>query len=837
MNSNVGNIYANLLPSVGGVLPVNGTSIAQSDIYKGGIGLSPKADKDISAFDDLIADTSKNDPFIVFDVGNFQARSSKSTRWIVSSIPSYSLLKPWWIGTFSATVLNSYTEKTQGFLLPGFCPFIPEFTTQQLLEVQNLIASKIKTQNTLITFVHDEYAPLPPTDSRSSSGVSELITQGNPYDNWFSLSESPDGKIVLHDNNYKEKPEIPAAVFVSLVIAAYVSYLALGIFFFGMNSTYKKLAAFASHLASYSKLEKMQVEKFHGSSTENNRTERTFLDSGSNFFEILKHAPSPSAFLDYLVLILYRRMSSSVERFYFLIFKEIDTSLDHYLDPSANMIKGTDAKVLYEKFCFIGNINEEKLTDPQNLKILAGYGFEIATLDEQKMEVYTKINIKNYEPFTLNLSEDQKNVDSLDLYMKENVEITQFPEDQIEIATFAKLYYDFCDYNRLTIVKISPSLLKEKYDINADTVPQQFITRIQDQEAIYIPETDEMNELIPQKKSFFKRIFQRKANPNKTYIIDLTKIINYFNLSLGITMDPETTEMATVGRLLFKGWRAWDALTVLLHFVMGFCLVAPLVAYVVFCESEYRQWSIKDPSSLLTFTDFVYKPGRIIFNLYNTFSWNLGIVLLSNIFLATTCFDHLLYYAVMEFPQDRSFKKIETQKKEGYWQIKCRQLEWFLLAMSLSFSLAYVGLLLTWLLLGAFINPNAFLPFASAAATFITFIVTKYNYFKNLINQGSQAIMAYVEQLFGNFINNVASKIMTGIEEKVPGLAELKSTVAGTNNAENAAADNQDAAQNEEDPNAQAAADVFVPQGATDQATGAATNDEDLVKKKLFLYD
>lgn len=826
MKSNVGNIYANLLPEVGGVLPVNNTSIVQSDIFETGIALSPKADKDISGFDDLVADTSKNDPFIVFDVGSFESRSTKSTRWVVSSIPSYSLLKPWWIGTFSATVLNAYTQRTKGFLLPGFCPFIPEFTTQQLLEVQNLIASKITTQNTLVTFVHDEYSPLPPTDPTPNSGVSDPITQGNPYDNWFSLSESADGTIVLKDNNYSEKPEITAAVILSVVIAIYVSYLALGIFFFGMNTTYKKLAAFASHLASYSKLEQFQVQKVHEPTSENNGTERTFLDSGSNFFELMKHAPSPSAFFDYLVLIMYRRMSSSVERFYFLIFKEIDTSLEQYLEPSQNMIKGTDAKVLYEKFCFIGNIAEEKLTDPQNLKILAGYGFEIATLDEQKMEVYTKINIKNYDPFTLSLPEDQQNVDSLDLYMKENVETTQFLEDTIEIATFAKLYYDFCDYNRLPSVKLSPSLMKEKYDINTDIVPQQFITRIQDQQAIDIPETDEMNELIPQKKSFFKRMFQRKANPNKTYIIDPKKLINYFNLSLGVTMDPETTEMATVGRLLFKGWQFWDTITVGLHFIMGFLVVAPLVAYVVFCESEYRQWSLKDPSSLLTFTDFIYKPTQIIFNLYNTFSWNLGLVVLSNLFLLTTIFDHMMYYAFMDFPQDKSFKKIEMQKKEGYWQIKLRQLEWTLVAMSLFFVLAYIGLLLTWLLLGAFINPNAFLPFASAAATFITFIVTKYNYFKNLINQGSQAIMAYVEQLFGNFINNVATKIMSGIEEKTPNLADA-------NNAEGAGAtadNNQDGGQNQGDPNAPV--DAFgIPQAATDQAAvGTTINSDDLVE-------
>lgn len=53
------------------------------------------------------------------------------------------------------------------------------------------------------------------------------------------------------------------------------------------------------------------------------------------------------------------------------------------------------------------------------------------------------------------------------------------------------------------------------------------------------------------------------------------------------------------------------------------------------------------------------------------------------------------------------------------------------------FLISYLVLIILWFLLGAIVNPNAYLPFASSSATFITAISSKFFEFKN------QAVSAY----------------------------------------------------------------------------------------------
>ena len=51
---------------------------------------------------------------------------------------------------------------------------------------------------------------------------------------------------------------------------------------------------------------------------------------------------------------------------------------------------------------------------------------------------------------------------------------------------------------------------------------------------------------------------------------------------------------------------------------------------------------------------------------------------------------------------------------------------WLCIALSLLFMCSYFSLCMSWLLLGAIINPSAFLPYATASATFVTALTAKY---------------------------------------------------------------------------------------------------------------
>lgn len=56
---------------------------------------------------------------------------------------------------------------------------------------------------------------------------------------------------------------------------------------------------------------------------------------------------------------------------------------------------------------------------------------------------------------------------------------------------------------------------------------------------------------------------------------------------------------------------------------------------------------------------------------------------------------------------------------------------WVFVLIQVFFVISYIVLIILWFLLGAIVNPNAYLPFASSSATFITSISSKFFEFKN----------------------------------------------------------------------------------------------------------
>ena len=72
---------------------------------------------------------------------------------------------------------------------------------------------------------------------------------------------------------------------------------------------------------------------------------------------------------------------------------------------------------------------------------------------------------------------------------------------------------------------------------------------------------------------------------------------------------------------------------------------------------------------------------------------------------------------------------------------------WTLILVSLYFLTAYVSLAIVWLILGAIVNPTAFLPLATAAMTFVALIGSKYKEFTGLYTNAFKKIKDYIRKL------------------------------------------------------------------------------------------
>jgi hypothetical protein len=78
--------------------------------------------------------------------------------------------------------------------------------------------------------------------------------------------------------------------------------------------------------------------------------------------------------------------------------------------------------------------------------------------------------------------------------------------------------------------------------------------------------------------------------------------------------------------------------------------------------------------------------------------------------------------------------------------------------------MGYFTLGIVWCILGAILNPNLFLPYASAATTFIVFIRTKYIQLKHLSEQGKKIVFEYLNKITGSVMNKVLQILSNRIE-------------------------------------------------------------------------
>ena len=72
---------------------------------------------------------------------------------------------------------------------------------------------------------------------------------------------------------------------------------------------------------------------------------------------------------------------------------------------------------------------------------------------------------------------------------------------------------------------------------------------------------------------------------------------------------------------------------------------------------------------------------------------------------------------------------------------------WFIVLFATYTALVYFSLVAIWLILGAIINPEAFLPYATSAATFVTLVSKKYKEFLDLAENGIKKLEDYLSQM------------------------------------------------------------------------------------------
>ena len=284
---------------------------------------------------------------------------------------------------------------------------------------------------------------------------------------------------------------------------------------------------------------------------------------------------------------------------------------------------------------------------------------------------------------------------------------------------------------------------------------------------------------------------KKKYQPQKHYVIDDRRVENLFYLlthqenrikerTFGNQNENkgQALEEATLATIRPRKWLAIDVFAALFHlFVISF-LSIPLIFLAILNEVSYSPYSIKDPKVLIS--SYTWKdPLLVLGNLLHGNGWNIAITILAFVFWVIMSIDLLLYYCHMKFPQDDYFAK--TEERPGFFTRTKRRFQWLLFIFSILNYIGYICLALVWLMLGAVLDPTAFLPFTSSAVTFVVFVKLKYVRFKKMRETGEKNLAGFVHNLFGEEISK-AIKVLsektitnTGLGDETKSIVESES--------------------------------------------------------------
>ena len=186
---------------------------------------------------------------------------------------------------------------------------------------------------------------------------------------------------------------------------------------------------------------------------------------------------------------------------------------------------------------------------------------------------------------------------------------------------------------------------------------------------------------------------------------------------------------------------------------------------------------------VLSYQDFFYTPWNIAIKLGTLRPYDLAIFIASVIYAVLAFIELIVYYASMPFPLDTlkyfsDMKKEERSIQSGKGELKRAKniivmisqiIQWIYIFFFISLLLGYIGLVLVWSILGAILNPTAYLYYAAAAGTFITYVGVKYKQLQDMQRKGFSNIMKIIEAKAKAMIDQVLKKVIsaTGVSDEM----------------------------------------------------------------------
>ena len=88
---------------------------------------------------------------------------------------------------------------------------------------------------------------------------------------------------------------------------------------------------------------------------------------------------------------------------------------------------------------------------------------------------------------------------------------------------------------------------------------------------------------------------------------------------------------------------------------------------------------------------------------------------------------------------------------------------WFYIFLIIGMICGYFSLILIWAVLGAILNPTAYLYYATSAFTFVAFVIAKYRELKAAQERGIDYLMEIINKKLREIMNMVIKRMIDSI--------------------------------------------------------------------------
>lgn len=609
---------------------VNDVVISKGEIYDKGISFEPYIKEKIIELKEQALETATDSVFIL-EIGKQEMQSQSTNFWTVVSNPSFAYIRPWWLATFSLSLLTSNSFKVTGFLSPGFCPYHIEPNIYDVYETEKYLKNLFGFNHSVISFVEEANKETISVNHVNGTGI-YIPEKNRPItEKWFSIKTTQEGEYQVHSNGIEANKFIIAALILSFIFATFVGGTVFFLFKAAVMMIYVDTCEKSEHSKNYVEFEALKKGKKTETPVKGKPFDVKGLLEQSSLYNFMRKVPRISAFLGYYSLGLVKKhFIDSVDEFLSFLMnpnldseqKKVDkgTGETKYLE-----MKEKDLKNNYEKFCFLNGLTEKPLSDKENIKKFEEYGYTLQDEEEINCRAFTKMSLKD-EQSTLDRAM-LTNRDSLDLFIELYVDVTNSETDYEYVDEFTSKYYQFCDKFRLLKKEIRPDILTQniKYKFGTTIIMRKKLVRKQDFKEI-AEETQNQRTVWRKLLIYFLKMItfgSYKEKSEMKFLIDEEQMRYHFNIMIKPdnpmnytifetnakdenekSVEKRNTAESVLNKMIYHSyWYYWVSMDMLMIFIQQFftaSCIMPFFFLVLLQETSYAPFSLVDPLHLIT---------------------------------------------------------------------------------------------------------------------------------------------------------------------------------------------------------------------------------------------